>query len=162
MRIPTVTLLFILAASTAFGAMPNDVIGPWHTEGDSSMLEIVRCGEKLCGKVVWLKNPNYVSGKDGPVGTPKVDRKNPDPALRNRPILGLQVIEGLTPSGDNRWEHGTCYDPESGNSYQCKIRLETTDRLEIRGFIGFSLLGRTYVLTRKEEHRATHANARHP
>ena len=161
MRIWAFSAAVLLTAATAFGAAPNDVIGPWHTEGDSSLLEIVKCGEKLCGKVVWLKNPNYVSGKDGPVGTPKVDRKNPDPALRNRPILGLQVIEGLTAAGDNRWENGTCYDPESGKSYQCKVRLEKPDRLEIRGFVGFSLLGRTYVLTRKEDGPSA-ASTRHP
>lgn len=162
MRIWVFSAAVMLAATTAFGATSNDVIGPWQTEGNSSLLEIVKCGEKLCGKVVWLKNPNYVSSKDGPVGTPKVDRKNPDPALRNRPILGLQVIEGLTATGDNRWERGTCYDPESGKSYQCKIRLENPDRLEIRGFIGFSLLGRTYVLTRKEENPSAQANNKHP
>ncbi len=68
----------------------------------------------------------------------------------NRPIIGLQVIEGLAVAGENRWENGACYDPESGNSYKCKIRLASPDRLEVRGFIGFSLFGRTYVLTRKE------------
>jgi uncharacterized protein (DUF2147 family) len=93
---------------------------------------------------------------------PKVDLKNPDPKLRTRPILGLQVIEGLTPTGDNRWEHGSCYDPESGNSYQCKMRLEKPDKLEVRGFIGFSLLGRTYVLTRKEDHPSSQAISSQP
>lgn len=151
LRVWVFSAAVILAATTAFGANPSDVIGSWKTDGDRSAIEIYGCGEKLCGKVTWLKNPNYVSNHDGPVGTPKVDRKNPDPTLRNRPIIGLQVIEGLTATGDNRWEHGTCYDPESGNSYQCKIHLETPDRLEVRGFIGISLLGRTYVLTRKEK-----------
>ena len=161
MKILTIFALILLTATTAFGAGPSDILGIWRTERDESKVEIFRCGEKLCGKVVWLKNPNYVSGKDGPVGTPKVDRKNPDPALRNRPILGLQVIEGLTAAGDNRWENGTCYDPESGKSYQCKVRLEKPDRLEIRGFVGFSLLGRTYVLTRKEDGPSA-ASTRHP
>lgn len=151
-----------LAATTAFGANTDDVVGSWKTNGDSSAVEIYGCGEKLCGKVAWLKNPNYVSSNDGPVGTPKVDRKNPDPVLRNRPIIGLQVIEGLTATGDNRWEHGTCYDPESGNSYQCKIYLETLDRLQVRGFIGFSLLGRTYILTRKEKLASAQMNPKHP
>ena len=160
MKIFVFSLAVILAATTAFAAMPDDVIGPWHTDGERSSLEIFKCGEKLCGKVVWLKNPNYISQTDGPVGTPKVDRKNPDPALRNRPIIGLQVIEGLIPTGDNRWENGSCYDPESGNSYQCKIRLEKPDRLEVRGFIGISLLGRTYVLTRKETKPSVHASSR--
>jgi len=155
MKVWIVLTMIIFSTATAFGAMPSEILGPWKTAGDSSELEIFRCGEKLCGKVVWLKNPNYVNSKDGPVGTPKVDRKNPDPALRNRPIIGLQVIDGLAVAGENRWENGACYDPESGNSYKCKIRLASPDRLEVRGFIGFSLFGRTYVLTRKEMIAAT-------
>jgi len=152
----------LLTASAAFGANSADVVGPWKTEGESSLVEFFNCGDKLCGKVVWLKNPNYVAKGDGPVGMQKVDLKNPDPALRKRPIIGLQVIEGLTPTGKNSWEKGTCYDPESGNSYQCKIRLESPDRLEVRGFIGFSLIGRTYVLTRKEKMASTQTNTPHP
>jgi uncharacterized protein (DUF2147 family) len=162
MKVWALSLIILLAATTVFGANPNDVIGPWNTDGDSSSVEIYRCGEKLCGKVVGLKNPNYVTSANGPVGTPKVDRKNPDPALRNRPIIGLQVIEGLTSTGDNRWENGSCYDPESGNSYQCKIHLDKPGRLEVRGFIGFSLLGRTYVLTRKEKLASVPTTTRQP
>lgn len=157
MKVWTPFLSLLLAATTACAAAPDSIIGTWKTNGDSSKLEIFRCGEKLCGKVVWLKHPEYLSSKDGPVGTPKIDRKNPDPALRQRPIIGLQVIEGLTAAGDNRWEQGACYDPESGNSYKCKMRLASPDRLEVRGFIGFSLFGRTYTLTRGETLAATAA-----
>lgn len=143
-------VFILLSATTAFGAAPSEVLGHWQTEGNSSEVEIYRCGDKLCGKVSWLKNPNYVNSKDGPVDTPKTDRKNPDPSLRNRPIIGLQVIDGLTAAGENRWDKGVCYDPESGNTYKCKVRLASPEHLEVRGFIGFSLLGRTYTLTRKE------------
>jgi uncharacterized protein (DUF2147 family) len=162
MRIRAVSVVFLLAATTAFGADPNDIIGQWQTDGGRSSIEIVRCGEKLCGKVVGMMHPNYLSGKDGPVGTPKLDGKNPDPALRNRPIIGLQVIDGLTATGANRWEHGTCYDPESGNRYKCKMHLEKPDRLEVRGFIGISLLGRTYVLTREKDHPSAQTNTGNP
>jgi uncharacterized protein (DUF2147 family) len=162
MRIWVFFAIIMLTATTAIAANPGDVIGLWKTDGDRSVLEIYGCGEKLCGKVVWLKNPNYVSSKDGPVGTPKVDRKNPDPTLRRRPIIGLQVIEGLTATEDYQWEHGICYDPESGNSYQCKIHIKPPIRLEVRGFIGISLLGRTYVLTRKENPASAQAISKNP
>lgn len=138
----------LLTATTAFGAGPGDILGSWKTEGGSSQLEFFKCGEKICGKVTWLKEPNYISSKDGPVGKTKVDRKNPDPALRTRPILGLQIMKGLTAKGGNRWGNGACYDPETGKSYKCKMRLVSPGRLELRGYIGISLLGRNYVLTR--------------
>ncbi|MRR52404.1 MAG: DUF2147 domain-containing protein [Rhodocyclaceae bacterium] len=138
----------LLTATTAFGAGPSNILGLWKTDGGDSQLELFRCGEKICGKIVWLKVPRYIDSRDGPVGTIKVDRKNPDPALRNRPILGLQVMKGLTAKGDKRWEKGTCYDPETGKSYKCKMRLASPDRLELRGYIGISLIGRNFVLTR--------------
>ena len=148
MKVWTFFATVLLTATTAFGAGPSDILGSWKTDGGDSKLELFRCGEKICGKIVWLKVPNYIDSEDGPVGTTKVDRKNPDPALRNRPILGLQVIKGLTDKGNNRWENGTCYDPETGKSYKCKMRLASPDRLELRGYIGISLIGRNFVLTR--------------
>jgi len=151
--------VLLTAPAAAFGAGMNDILGPWETDGRSSAVELYRCGAKICGKVVRLKHPDYIDKKDGPVGTPKRDRKNPDPALRDRPIIGLQVIEGLTPAGDNRWDNGSCYDPESGTTYRCKVHLASSERLEVRGFIGFSLFGRTYALTRKDMLAATAKSA---
>ena len=148
MKLLICCVAILLAVSTSCGAGSPDVLGSWKTVGNSSKLEIFPCGDKLCGKVVWMKNPNFVDAKDGPVGTPKFDLKNPDPALRSRPILGLQVIEGLTAAGDDTWDHGKCYDPESGNTYRCKMHMPSPDRLEMRGYVGIPLFGRTYALTR--------------
>ena len=148
MKVGTFFATILLTATTAFGAVPGDILGSWNTQGGDSRLELFRCGEKICGKVVWLKHPNYMKSKDGPVGTTKVDRKNPNPALRKRPILGLQVMKGLTAKGNKRWEKGTCYDPETGKSYKCKMTQVSPDRVELRGYIGVSLIGRNFALTR--------------
>ncbi|HET6418737.1 MAG TPA: DUF2147 domain-containing protein [Geobacteraceae bacterium] len=148
MKTSTFMATVLLTATTALGAGPGNILGSWKTDGGDARLEFFRCGEKICGKIAWMKEPNYIDSKDGPVGKKKVDRKNPDPALRNRPILGLQIMKGLTPEGNNRWENGTCYDPDNGKSYKCKMRLASPNRLELRGYIGVSLIGRTSVLTR--------------
>ncbi len=148
MKVRVFLATVLLTATAGFSADPNDILGSWKTEGGSSQLEFFKCGEKICGKVIWMKEPNYIDSKDGPVGKTKVDRKNPDPALRTRPILGLQIMKGLTAKGGNRWGNGACYDPETGKSYKCKMRLVAPGRLELRGYIGISLLGRNYVLTR--------------
>jgi uncharacterized protein (DUF2147 family) len=149
MKVWTFMAATLLTATTACGAGPGGILGSWKTEGDDSLLEFFRCGEKICGKIVWLKQPSYMSNKDGPVGTTKVDRKNPNPALRTRPILGLQVMKGLTARANNKWDKGVCYDPETGKSYKCKMRLKSPNRLELHGYIGISLIGRNYTLTRK-------------
>jgi uncharacterized protein (DUF2147 family) len=87
----------------------------WKTEKGDVHLEFFGCGEKICGKIVWLYEPKYVNEIDEPVGIAKFDRKNPDPTLMNRLILGLQVMKGVTYLGKNKWGGGVCYDPQSGN-----------------------------------------------
>ena len=145
-------LLYVVAAiflaGPAIAATPDDVLGVWKTRGDRSRIELYKCGEKICGKVAWLREPKFTRAEDGPVGETKVDLQNSDPELQKRPILGLQVIEGLTFVGDGKWEKGQCYDPESGNSYKCNMRCLPPETLKLRGYMGFSLLGRTYTLTR--------------
>jgi uncharacterized protein (DUF2147 family) len=140
-----VVIVFFLAASVNSSG-PDDVLGMWKTEADRSRIELYKCGDNICGKVAWLREPKFTRSKDGPIGEVKLDLRNPDAALRTRPILGLQVIEGLTYAGDNTWGKGVCYDPQSGNSYKCKMRFVAPDRIYLRGYIGFSFIGRTYTL----------------
>lgn len=148
MKVWAIFIFTLLTATTALGAVPTNVLGVWKTDGGDSKLELFKCGEKICGKIVWLKVPNYIDSIDGPIGKTKVDRKNPSPALRKKPIIGLQVMKGLTPKGVNRWGNGTCYDPESGKNYSCKMTLTATNHLKLRGYIGVSLIGRSFALTR--------------
>ncbi len=148
MKILAFFSVFMLAASTVYGAEGQGVLGPWKTVEEKSTVQIYRCEDRLCGKIVDLREPNYTKSEEGPVGSPKVDRHNPDEALRSAPILGLRIMEGFVPTGDNEWGKGTIYDPESGKTYRCKMKMENPDRLEVRGYIGISLLGRTTVWTR--------------
>ena len=148
MKISLWITLLLLTSTTAFGAGLNDILGIWKTEMDESKIEIIRCGEKICATIIWLKNPIYTDNRDGEVGTPYIDRKNPDPALKSRPILGLRILEGFTAEGGNNWGNGTCYDPKSGKTYRGKIHLSAHNRLELRGFFGIPLFGRTSVWTR--------------
>jgi uncharacterized protein (DUF2147 family) len=148
MKIWTSLAAVMLTVTTSFGAGPGDILGPWKSDGGDSRLELYKCGERICGKIVWLKVPNYIDRTDGPVGKTKVDRRNPNATLRNRPILGLQVIKGFTASGVNRWGGGTCYNPETGKSYKCTMKLASPNRLKLRGYIGISLIGRSFDLTR--------------
>jgi uncharacterized protein (DUF2147 family) len=141
-------MAILLSVSTAFGAASDGILGVWTTEMDESKVEIFKCGEKICGKIIWLKNPVYTDSRDGEIGTPWIDSKNPDPALKSRPILGLQLLEGFTAEKDNYWGNGTCYDPKSGNTYRGKLHLAAPGRMELRGYIGIPLFGRTAVWTR--------------
>jgi len=98
---------------------------------------------------VWLKEPFYPTGDaQGMAGKPKVDRNNPDVALRSRPLIGLPLVSGFHFAGADEWTGGTIYDPENGKTYSCKITLMSNGSLKVRGYIGISLFGRTTAWTR--------------
>ena len=82
-----------LAAPAAFAQAPEPM-GLWLTEGAKSQVAIERCGDKLCGRIVWLKEPNDEAGKT------KTDKENPEPAQRSRPILGLELLAGFVRAAD--------------------------------------------------------------
>jgi uncharacterized protein (DUF2147 family) len=142
-------LVVLLTALSAGASAPEDILGIWNTEDREAKVEIFRCGETYCGRIVWLKDPSYPPGsKEGTPGTPKLDYKNPDPSLRSRPVQGLQFMNDFHYTGGNQWQGGKLYDPEKGKTYSGKITLVSPNQLDLRGFIGISLLGRTSKWTR--------------
>ncbi len=133
-------LAFLPGAARAQGASP---LGVWATAGGKSHIQVYRCGSFLCGKIVWLKQPN---GKDG---KPARDRHNPDPGKRSQPIVGLRIISGLKPGASaTEWKDGTVYDPENGKSYGVQITLSGAGKLAVRGYEGLPMLGETKTWTR--------------
>jgi uncharacterized protein (DUF2147 family) len=139
----------VLLASSAFGGSPDAITGIWTTAENKAKIEIFKCGSNYCGKIIELKEATYsADDKKGMAGQPKVDRENPDQKLRTRPIVGMQMLDGFSYAGDNRWEGGTIYDPKNGKTYKCKITLAEPNQLKVRGFIGISLIGRTETWTR--------------
>jgi len=129
------------------------IVGLWQTEPEDGEYAHVRIERQedgtYSGKIVWLNQPDFPAS-EGPewAGKPKVDRLNPDPDLRNRPIIGLQIMHGFRHDGDNVWVGGTIYDPKKGKTYSCKATLRADGTLYVRGYIGISLIGRTTVWNR--------------
>ena len=128
---------------------PDAVVGKWWNQEKEAQIEIYASEGKYCGKIVWLKEPNYpANDPKGMGGKTRVDRENPDPSKKERPILGMDLLWGFTHSGGNLWEGGNIYDPREGKTYKCKMTLETPDHLKVRGFMGISLIGKTNDWTR--------------
>ena len=152
-RVVLVLLLtFLVLVSFALAADEDKILGLWNTPENDCTIEIFKSGSKYYGRIAWLKEPFYPAGDDGGMaGRPVVDRENPNPNLRTRPLIGLQLIEGFVYIGKNVWEKGTIYDPDNGKTYKCKMILSAPNRLELRGFIGIPLLGATSVWTREAE-----------
>jgi uncharacterized protein (DUF2147 family) len=111
------------------------VLGDWIPESKDGKISIYKQGEKYFGKVS--------AGKNGE----KKDVNNPDEKLRTQSIIGSVILKDFEFSG-KYWENGTIYDPNNGKTYSCNIKIKKPNELEIRGFIGISILGRTTVWTR--------------
>jgi uncharacterized protein (DUF2147 family) len=137
----------ILTAAPAGAVDADSVIGFWNTQDHDALFEIYRCGSLYCGRISSLEEPNYPRTDKLMPGRPKVDRHNPNPALRNRTLVGLPLIFGFHYEGDNSWQ-GKIYNPENGETYRCNFSMTGEDRLKVRGYIGIPLLGRTQTWTR--------------
>lgn len=126
------------------------VLGYWYSEGDESQILITKAANgEIEGQIVWLESPNYDEEGDEEFGEPRRDRNNPDEELQTRPIIGLSMIEGFMYDADEgNWSGGTIYDPESGKTYKCQMKLGENDTLDVRGYIGIPALGRTTVWRR--------------
>jgi len=140
--------LFITSSASLASPSGDQVLGDWLTAEGRSKVTIYRCEQKYCGKITWLKEPVYpASDTQGMAGKPKIDRDNPDPALRSRKLIGLIILEDFR-FIDNAYEDGTIYDPKKGKTYSCIITFMDSNTLQVRGYIGFSLIGRTTNWTR--------------
>lgn len=75
-------------------------------------------------------------------GRPKVDSKNPNKELRNRPMLGLPLLNGFVYNPKNdEWIDGLLYNPASGDTYHCNMKFVSDDKLKIHGYIGSAWMG---------------------
>ncbi|MHB1951823.1 MAG: DUF2147 domain-containing protein [Acidiferrobacteraceae bacterium] len=135
-----ILLLVTVVPVGAFAATP---IGVWATKDDRAHVRISPCGRALCGTLVWLRHPLRN-------GHPKTDRHDPERRLRSRPLVGLKILKGFTPAAHHGllWTHGLIYDPASGKTYHGTITMEPGGKLGLRGYIGWSVFGRTETWTR--------------
>jgi uncharacterized protein (DUF2147 family) len=132
--------LIITVNSLAFAQNNTEadaIVGIWVTGKGNAHVEIKKFNNTYYGQIVWLKVPNDANGN------PKTDKNNSDVAKRNTPLVGLKLLLGFKYAGAKQWKEGTIYDPENGKSYNCNITFIDNSTIEIRGYVGISLIGRT-------------------
>ncbi len=132
--------IFFLALTTL---AQNSPLGIWLVGEKDAKVEIYESGDNLEGKIVWLKTPLNADN------TAKQDIKNPDEKLRTRELLGMILLKDFKREGtDTKWSGGTVYDGKSGKTYKGWIKQKDANSLELRGYVGISLFGRSDNWTR--------------
>ncbi|WP_238232070.1 DUF2147 domain-containing protein [Methylobacterium thuringiense] len=126
--------LALVALPSLAQAAPRDPSGIWLTEDGKARIRVEKCGAQntnICGYAVWLKTPLNDEGK------PRVDFRNPDPKKQARASLGHQMIMGLKPNSEGKYE-GKIYNAENGKFYDVTIWSEAQGELSVRGcMLGF-------------------------
>ena len=97
--------------------------GKWLTEAGDAKVEIYEANGKVNGKIVWLEK-----------GPDTKDTHNTDEKMRNRKLMGVNILSGLTKKSE-KWEGGRIYNPKNGKTYKCSIWLDG-DKLKVRGYLG--------------------------
>jgi uncharacterized protein (DUF2147 family) len=119
--------------SAATDAQPAGVAGVWIDHTGQGAVEIGPCGDNMCGRVVWLKDPNKKS-KTG------------------RAICGTQILGDLKRRPNNAWEAGWIYNPEDEERFSAEIKLKSPDTLLVTGYLGLKWLGETFTWKRAGAH----------
>lgn len=138
----SILILSIIASSIFTFAAKSDYFGTWQSQaaknGNVATIKIYEANNKLYGVITGMTHP-------------KKDDNNPDKSKRNRDIVGITIISSFTYDKNNdSFENGAIYDPETGKTYYCSLKLENHNTLKVHGYVaGIKLLGRTVIWKRK-------------
>lgn len=136
------SLLLFLIQSSALSA--QEVIGKWYSidpEGEKeTIIELYKKDGKLFGKIIALLQEEDRT---------KICKKCPE-EFKGKPLLGLEILRNFEYEND-LWTNGVILVPKNGREYRCNISIDTDKRLVIRGYVGFSILGRSTYWHRVEE-----------
>jgi uncharacterized protein (DUF2147 family) len=136
MKLPVTALLFLVLWPAILCAQKSPIFGDWQ-EPAGSILRIETCGTGICLRIIKLAAS----------APSKTDIHNPQPVLRGRSLCGLEIGRGFSLVDATHATGGSLYDPKSGNTYHGTMTVKG-DRLSLRGYIGFSIFGRTEVWQR--------------
>jgi uncharacterized protein (DUF2147 family) len=123
MRKTALTGLVLTTLLAAAPAVAENPTGVWRLQNGKVTVRVAYCGgQNLCATIIALARPLDKRGKA------KVDHENPNPALRNRPVVGLQVVSAMKPAGANQWK-GRIYNADDGGTYRAEARLSANTLL---------------------------------
>jgi uncharacterized protein (DUF2147 family) len=116
--------------------------GTWLTEDATTQVRFAPCGDRICGRIAWLRNP-----VDPETGKPWLDKRNPDESARRAPLIGLTLMKGFKETAAGGWE-GELYNPRDGKTYTGTLRSIGAGKMELRGCTFAGLLCQSKTWTR--------------
>ena len=131
----TVTILLLFCFKLTQAYTGDEIIGRWLTTDKDAIFEIYKAQGKYYGKLEW-------TNADG------IDKYNSDPNLRKKTIIGRTTMNNFVFDGNQTWKNGTIYNGANGKTYSCRLRLESNNLLEVHGYVGIPLLGKSVFWTR--------------
>ena len=132
-------LLSISPLGNAEATTASGPAGVWLTQSGDARIKVSRCGNALCGRVVWLKEPI-----DKKTGKAQLDDHNADPALRGRKIVGISLFIDMQAAGANQWS-GRIYNADDGKTYASTVTLLPSGNLNVRGCMGTLCAGEDWT-----------------
>ena len=131
-------------AAETHGEAGRKLIGIWLTEDKEGAVQIYPCGTALCGRLYWIKPSDEENAA--------FDDKNSDPALRSRPLCGLEFMGGFIPQADGSYGSGWIYSPRHGTRFNARVSPGPREgTIELRGYFLVPLLGESQIWTRAEK-----------
>jgi uncharacterized protein (DUF2147 family) len=139
-------LLFLLPCINlhAQAVPPSDLIcGKWESSEKNLIVQVYKENGKFFGKIVWYSD---TGGKPMDYGT---DKRNPDPKLRSRKILGMSVLRDMVYNeSSNSWEDGIIYESKHGKEWNASVYIDKSGMLKVKGYWHIKLIGKTMTFTR--------------
>jgi len=139
----TTTLLFAFVGLLAFSQTNADIVGEWYNAEKDAVITLFEENETISGKITWMQFPNDDKGN------PKTDPLNPDEKLKSRARMGMVMMTDFIYIEGKVWDNGKLYDPKKGKTYSGMMTLKDKNTIDLRGYIGFSFIGRSSTWTRK-------------
>ena len=145
-------LLFLFLGSTSIDNVDPAyrLVGIWESEEKNLQIEIFPDSGHFAGKMIWFKCSSETVMKSS------VDTENPDKKFVGRKLLGMKLVERLLYRGDDVWDDGKIYDPNSGNTYEARIHLTGPNTAVVRGYWKIRWLGRSMVFKRISRRSTDH------
>jgi uncharacterized protein (DUF2147 family) len=140
---PLFLTMFIILTGFNNPVPASRLVGIWESEEENLQIQMFEEKGLFCGRMIYYKCSS------DEVMSATTDTENPDKSLRGRKLLGLELVTKLSYQGDDVWDDGKIYDPNSGNTFEARIHLVGPNTAIVRGYWKHRWFGRSMLFNRK-------------